>query len=75
MADAVKETVQNVVDRTVEATSSEGSQATFLDEVTGEQVSKTERIFLLCFLLRLLYSKSYISKKTAETTRCRSEKG
>ena len=44
MADKVKDAVQGIVDRTMEATSSEPAQNLQLDEVTGEKVSKTERM-------------------------------
>ena len=43
MANTVKDAVQNIVDRTAEATTSEPAQNLQLDEVTGEKVSKTER--------------------------------
>ena len=44
MANTVKDAVQGIVDRTVEATTSEPAQNLQLDEVTGEKVSKTERM-------------------------------
>ena len=44
MADTVKDAIQGIVDRTVDATASEPAQNLQLDEVTGEKVSKTERM-------------------------------
>ena len=44
MADAVKDAVKGIVDRTAEVTSSEPTPNLQLDEVTGEKVSKTERM-------------------------------
>lgn len=44
MADAVKDAVKGIVDRTAEAVSSETTPNLQLDEVTGEKVSKTERV-------------------------------
>lgn len=45
-ADAVKDTVQNVTEKVGELTTGDAAAAegkTYLDEVTGEHVSKSER--------------------------------
>lgn len=47
-ANAVKETVNNVADKVSELTTGDNAAAPnlYLDEVTGEKVSKTERVYL-----------------------------
>lgn len=50
-ANAVKDAVQNVTDKVGELTTQDSAPAaegkTYLDEVTGEHVSKSERMLLL----------------------------